>query len=364
MDMQRVIIFIGVLVFLYGCKTPQTATTAVTAPEDNVLEENNIRGDLRFVNYNVENLYDTYNDTLKDDEEFLPWGMKAWTNDRYNQKLKNIYKVLVNVGGWEMPDIITMQEIENRRVLEDLIERTPMSQYKYGIVHEDSPDARGVDVGFLYRRDKFTPLQHSTIRITFPFDTASKTRDVLMVKGLINKMRDTMTVFVCHFPSRRGGEVASEPRRVYVAEQVRIKIDSILTRDPMAKVIVVGDFNDEPDNKSVYEVLRGKGDLENLQPGDMYNFMYNMKMKQGLGSYKFQEFWNLIDHFTVSQGFFSSTSMSYLKPESAHIYNKDWLVMQDDQAPGVKPFRTYNGPQYTGGYSDHLPVYLDIYFRK
>lgn len=363
--MKKILIFGFACLLFWFCKTPNKAISNSDTNEESPKEitRDDQRGDLRLVNYNVENLYDTYDDTTKDDEEFLPWGLKGWTTDRYNQKLKNIYKVLVNVGGWEMPDIITLQEIENKRVLEDLINRTPMSENKYGIIHEDSPDLRGVDVGFIYRRDKFTPLQHSIIRIKFPFDTLVKTRDILVVKGLVNKMKDTITIFVFHSPSRRGGETASEPRRVFVAEQARLKIDSILAINPESKIILMGDFNDEPDNKSLFETLRGKGDFDKLLPGDMYNFMYNLKINKGLGSYKFQEFWNCIDNLVVSQGLFSKSATTYCTLNSAQIYNKDWLVMPDDQAPGVKPFRTYNGPQYAGGYSDHLPVYIDLYFR-
>ena len=363
--MKKFIFFFSVLSLFVFCKTPTKTIveTQGTKIEPSPKSRDDQRGDLRFVNYNVENLYDTYDDTTKDDEEFLPWGLKGWNKERYNQKLKNIFKVLVNVGGWEMPEIVAVQEIENRRVLEDLINLTPMSEYRYGIIHEDSPDNRGVDVGLLFRRDKFTPLQHSVIRIKFPFDTLVKTRDILMVKGLVNKMKDTITIFVFHSPSRRGGETASEPRRVYVAEQARIRIDSILDRNPDSKIVLMGDFNDEPDNKSILEVLRGKGDANNLQAGDMYNFMYNLKMNQGLGSYKFQEFWNCIDNLIVSQGLLSNKATTYCTTNSGQIYNKDWLVMPDDQAPGVKPVRTYNGPQYVGGFSDHLPVYLDLYFR-
>jgi predicted extracellular nuclease len=363
--MKKFIFFFSVLSLFVFCKTPTKTIveTQGTKIEPSPKSRDDQRGDLRFVNYNVENLYDTYDDTTKDDEEFLPWGLKGWNKERYNQKLKNIFKVLVNVGGWEMPEIVAVQEIENRRVLEDLINLTPMSEYKYGVIHEDSPDNRGVDVGFLYRRDKFTPLQHGVIRIKFPFDTLVKTRDILMVKGLVNKMKDTVTIFVFHSPSRRGGEVASEPRRVYVAEQARIRIDSILNRNPESKIILLGDFNDEPDNKSILDVLRGKGEINNLQQGDMYNFMYDLKMNKGLGTYKFQEFWNCIDNLIISQGLLSDKSTTYCKPNSGQIFTADWLVAPDDQAPGVKPIRTYSGPQYLGGFSDHLPVYLDLYFR-
>jgi len=337
----------------------QPALSAATA--NPTLSENIKRGDLRFVSYNIENLFDTYDDSLKQDNDFLPWGMYGWNEERYNKKLKNIYKVLVNLGGWELPELIALYEIENRRVLDDLIERTPLSKYGYRVIHHDSPDARGIDVGFLYRKDHFIPLQDQAIPVTFPFDTLSKTRDILFLSGIVNK-RDTLHFFLCHFPSRRGGESTSEPRRIYAAELVRKKIDSLLLDNPGSNILVAGDFNDEPADRSISEVLRARGDTNELQHGDLFNYMYALKEK-GLGTYKYQAFWNMLDQVMVSAAMLNVSNKIYALPSSARIFSPDWLSQPDDMSPGNKPYHTYVGPNYLGGYSDHYPIYLDLYSR-
>ena len=320
------------------------------------------RGDIRFVSYNVENLFDMFDDPEKADDEFLPWGFRGWNKDRYNKKLKDIYKVLVNMGGWELPEIIGLIEVENRLVLEELISRTPLSMHGYAIIHHDSPDARGIDVAIIYRKEHFIPLYDEAIPVRFPFDTMARTRDILYVSGIVNK-KDTLHILLCHYPSRRGGQATSEPRRVFVSTLVRAKVDSILAINPAANIIVAGDLNDEPANRSVYEVLRAKGKMADMQAGDLYNYMYPMKEK-GLGTYKFQGFWNMLDHIIVSSGLLDKSSGLYSLPHSAHIFRPDWLTVPDDASPGVKPFYTFTGAVYTGGYSDHFPVYLDLYFGK
>jgi predicted extracellular nuclease len=328
-------------------------------PEENIARQPE-RGDIRFVSYNVENLFDMVDDPEKADDEFLPWGMRGWKAERYNKKLKDIYKVLVNLGGWELPEIIGLIEVENRTVLEDLIERTPLSMHGYSIIHHDSPDARGIDVALIYRKEHFIPLYDEAIRVVFPFDTLGKTRDILYVSGVVNK-RDTLHVFMCHFPSRRGGEATSAPRRIYVASLVRAKVDSLLAGNPNANIIVAGDFNDEPEDVSVREGLRAKGSVEEMGTGDLFNFMY-AKKERGLGTYKFQGFWNMLDHIIVSQGLLDQSAGVFAPPHAAHIFRPEWLTVPDDNSPGVKPFYTFTGVQYTGGYSDHFPVYLDLFF--
>lgn len=361
--MSRFIVLLFLLGTIAACKTTkqgasETASNTIVAADDPFID----RGDIRFVFYNVENLFDTFDDTLKHDEEFLPWGMKGWKTERYEDKLKKIFKVLVNTGGWELPEIIGLCEIENRFVLEELIRKTPLSREKYGIVHEDSPDARGIDLGFIYRKDAFLPLKHQAISINFPFDEY-KTRDILHVEGLVNKRSDTLHIFLCHFPSRRGGQVASEPKRTYVAGQLRSRVDSILGIQPNAQIIITGDFNDEPTNKSIYEVLRAKENWPLANKGDLFNYMHAYKVKEGKGTYKYKGYWNMLDQFIVSEGLLDGKNGVYLKSNSAQIYKRPWLLQEDAENPGDKPFRTYGGAQYLGGYSDHFPIYLDLFFK-
>jgi predicted extracellular nuclease len=347
---------------LLSCNRKTQITASSKVPLVTSETEQN-RGDLRMVTYNVENLFDTKDDTLKDDNEFLPNGMKNWNYEKYTLKIRQLYKVIANIGGNNMPDILCLTEIENKKVLKDLIERTPLNDFDYGVIHEESPDPRGIDVGLLYRKTTFIPLKHNIVRIKFPFDTSSKTRDILMVDGLINNF-DTVHIFVCHFPSRRGGEVASEPRRNFVASQLRIRVDSLFAINPDANIIITGDFNDEPTNTSIFDTLNAKGNLNADNPFELYNFMYDMKVNKGLGTYKFQGYWNMLDHYIVSRSLITGKNKLLTPPTAAAIYMQPWLEQVDDEAPGTKPFRTYGGPNYYGGYSDHFPIYLDIFFQK
>ncbi len=353
------------LFLISACNRKNTTATEQKELNTTMIDSSNTtstRGDIRIVTYNVENLFDTKDDTLKDDEEFLPNGLKAWNNYKYNTKLKVLYKVMCNIGGDKMPDIFCLTEIENKTVLEDLIERTPFNEFDYGIIHEESPDARGVDVGFLYRRSSFIPIYHDIIRIDFPNEPTSKTRDVLVIAGVLNK-KDTIHLFICHFPSRRGGETASEYRRNFVADKIRQKIDSLFSININSNIIVTGDFNDEPTNTSIYDVLKAKEIWDNKNPTELYNFMYDMKVNKGLGTYKFQGYWNMLDHFMVSKHLLDPQNNIFLLPNSAAIYSPSWLEQPDEEAPGTKPYRTYSGPNYQGGYSDHFPIYLDVYFK-
>ncbi|MCO5230662.1 MAG: hypothetical protein M9958_05860 [Chitinophagales bacterium] len=357
--MKKLIPFlILIITFFYGCKN--ASIVQQTTPSANI--EKSAESDFRIMTYNVENLFDLYDDTLKKDDDFLPWGMYKWNAERYQTKLKKIFKVITNLSEWEYPALIALTEIENQRVLEDLVQATPLTESDFNIIHEESPDERGIDVALLYRRSLFRPIQHQIIPVTMPQDPHFKTRDILYVSGIINKT-DTLHFFVVHFPSRRGGEAISEPKRILAAEKVRAKCDSILNKQAQANIIITGDFNDEPSNASVYEVLRGKGDLNEMQDGDFFNMMYAAH-KKGHGSYKFQSSWNMLDQYIISPALLNPDHSIYTTTTSAHIFQPDWLSVKDDVYPGVKPNRTYSGPSYLGGYSDHYPIFMDIFFKK
>lgn len=317
--------------------------------------------DMRIVTYNVENLFDTQHDEGKRDQDFLPWGMNNWTQERYQTKLKRIFKVIANISEWGYPAIISLTEIENRTVLEDLISATPLSESDYAIIHEESPDVRGIDVAILYRKSIFQLISHEAILVQLPGDPYFKTRDILYAKGIVNH-NDTLHFFVTHFPSRRGGEAESEMKRLQAASILRNKADSILAYNSDAKIIITGDFNDDPTNASVYEVLRGKETLEQSIPGDFFNMMYE-SYKKGYGTYKYQSNWNMLDQFIVSSSMLDQSSSTYTTTSSAYIFQPEWLSVKDDRHPGYKPLRTYSGPNYIGGYSDHYPIFMDIYFN-
>ena len=318
---------------------------------------------IRIVFYNVENLFDTEDDPKTNDDEFTPKGAKGWSYRRYTEKLNNIYKVCTAVGGWEMPEIIALSEIENRKVLEDLLKKTPFRRSEYEIVHEDSPDARGIDLGLLYRKDKFKYLEHKAIPIVFPFDPNSKTRDILYVKGEVLG-KDTLHIFVNHWPSRWGGQARSEPRRLYTAEVVRKTVDSLYAVDPNAKIVITGDFNDYATDKSIVETLGAKGDTTNLQAKDLFNYMAEISKNWQIGTHKYQGHWGTLDQMIVSAPLLKEQRPNKLYAKKANIFSASFLLEEDRRYLGLQPFRTYSGPRYLGGFADHLPIYIDLHFTS
>jgi len=318
----------------------------------------NKRGEneLRVMFYNVENLFDPREDSITSDEEYQPTGMRGWTSSRLKQKQINISKVVLAVGGWEPPDIIGVCEVENFRVLYGLTNYTPLKNFGYKIIHSDSPDPRGIDVALLYRPEKFRVLHSDPIRIHFPFDTASRTRDILFVRGIACK-RDTINIFVNHWPSKFGGAMATIPKRNYVASVMRKLSDSLLAVNPNANILIIGDLNESPYEEGVNKVLRAKMDSVNLQPHDLYNLLAGAGLTWNRGTIKFHETWDAIDHMIVSRPMLSHTT-----PHGLHIFDAPFLLQDDEAWFGKKPFRTYYGAKYIGGFSDHLPVYADFKF--
>ncbi len=316
------------------------------------------RGELRIMFYNVENLFDIYDDSLKQDDDFLPEGYKHWNSRRFTDKLNKLYKVIIAVGGWEPPEIIGLCEIENIYILKKLINDTPLSKFEYGIVHRDSPDIRGIDVALLFRKDKISLLQQDFYNIIFPWDTLKKTRDILYFKGLALR-KDTLHVFVNHWPSRHGGQLETEAYRVYVSSVLKEKVDSIFNTDNKPKIIITGDFNDEPENRSIAETLSAGFNIDSVEPDKLYNLSYNLQDNKKSGTYKYKFNWEIYDQFIVS-GPLISTSELKTSLTDIHIFRADFLFEDDDIYSGIRPYRTYRGYTYTGGFSDHLPVYLDL----
>jgi endonuclease/exonuclease/phosphatase family metal-dependent hydrolase len=327
--------------------------------------DDKVRGNkgIRVMFYNVENLFDTFNDSLTKDDEFLPDGVKAWTYRRYEEKLNNIYKVITAVGGWEMPEVIGFCEVENRLVLEDLIKKTPLRKNQYEIVHENSPDSRGIDVALIYRKDKFKYIEHKAMPVVFPFDPTAKTRDILYVKGAVLG-KDTLHIFVNHWPSRWGGQAKSEPRRLYVASVIRAKIDSLYKIEPNAKVIVMGDLNDYATDKSVVEVLKAKGTEAEVGATDLFNYMAGISKDWHIGTHKYQGHWGTLDQIIVSAPLLKEARVGKLYSHSASIFAARFLLEEDRRNMGLQPFRTYAGPRHIGGFADHLPIYIDLKFRE
>ena len=279
----------------------------------------------RIVSYNTENLFDTVNDPLTNDDDFTPHGSKQWTSFRYWHKLQHISQIIVNTGEWQQPALVALIEIENDTCLRDLCQRSTLRKFKYKYLQHDSPDPRGIDVALLYDPEQFQLLDKQFI----PIDTL-RTREILYAKGLIFKI-DTLHTIVCHAPSQLGGQDAKERRKI-VFQKINQLTDSILQKDSTAQIVLMGDFNDSPRHISPHITS-----LTNLM----------LQFNDTQGTYCYQEKWTCLDQFLVSPQLTNRTQ--------ARIFKADWLIKND------KPRMTYQHIFYDhDGYSDHLPIVLDI----
>lgn len=289
--------------------------------------------------WNVENFFDTYDNPYRNDDEFTPQGENHWTKEKFQQKRDDIAKTIALAADQygAFPALIGLCEVENAYTLNQLANHTPLSRAGYQFIHRESPDSRGIDVALLYRKDIFTPLEKRFYKSDFP------TREILYAKGVVNSL-DTVHVLVNHWPSKSGGEKSSEPKRMAVADLAKGVIDSLLAANPKAAIIMMGDLNDTPASKSVKHLIGNRENLVNLTP-----FATGEK-----GTYKYRGDWSAIDQFIVS--LYGSREMYVFAPE--------FLLEWDDAYMGVKPRRTYQGPKYLGGVSDHLPIILKIYGHR
>ncbi|MDQ1771986.1 hypothetical protein GQR60_04880 [Labilibaculum sp. A4] len=307
--------------------------------------------------YNVENLFDTLNDPNTRDDDFTPEGKLEYTAERYQKKLVNLSSVLSSIDKNNFPAIIGLCEVENRSVLEALISQEKLKSADYGIAHTESPDRRGIDCALLYQKNKFKYLSHDIIGIHFPDEPNYKTRDILHVEGILGS-NDTLHLFVNHWPSRIGGAEKSEKNRVFVAEQLKIAVNKLQEKNPNAKIIIMGDFNDEPNNKSAEEILAATNNKDTSNPEALYNLMYDLKIN-GKGTYNYKGDWNMLDNLIVSNSLISNTKGLHTNHQAGKIFNADWICHKTPKGILV-PNRTYAGPKYFGGYSDHFPVYFQL----
>ncbi len=315
---------------------------------------------IRIAFYNVENLYDTENDSLTNDDAFTPEGSNHWTKGRYWKKINNLGKVILSIGGWEPPEIIGLCEIENEKVLKDLIYNSPLKKFKYRIVHYNSPDNRGIDVALLYRQDKFKVLKSKPIKVSFSEDTTAKTRDILYVCGAIPSTNDTLNILVNHWPSRYGGYAATIKKRNRAAQIARQVFDSIININSDANFILIGDLNDYPTDISLIEHLKAKPDTLNTQNYDLINLSFKTHTKGKIGSHKYQEHWGVLDQIIVSNQLTKREKGLKVSKEWYNIFRADFLITTDETFLGIKPNRTFIGTRYNGGYADHLPVFVDL----
>lgn len=312
--------------------------------------------------YNLENLFDTINNPATNDEEFLPDGSYRWGSLKYKNKLENmayaIGKLATDKYCPQGPAIIGVSEIENRQVLEDLIKTGELANRNYDIVHFDSPDRRGIDVGMIYDRNQFEVDTAISVRLIFENEPDYRTRDQLLVSGRLAGER--VHVIVNHWPSRLGGEKKSRPNREAAARLSKHLADSVLLADPNSKVIIMGDFNDDPNNSSCKEVLGAVKTPEELSDDKRYyNTMWQL-FDKGYGTLGYQGKWNLFDQIVVSANLIGNdrSTLKYFKSE---IFNKDFLRQESGRYKGY-PLRTHAQGRYLDGYSDHFPVI--IYLAK
>lgn len=310
--------------------------------------------------YNLENLYDTVDNTLTNDEEFLPKGVRNYNTAIYLDKLGKLATVISQIGieiNTDGPAILGVAEVENDTVLNDLVKQPLIAKRNYKIVHYDSRDIRGVDVGLLYNPKYFTIEASDKLFVQLPGGSkdAYFTRDILWVKGKLGG--ETIHIYVNHWPSRSGGEARSAPARNAAAQVCRNHMDSIARLEPNAKVVVMGDLNDDPNNESVEGIIKAKGKERDVRTGGMYNPWMDL-YKKGIGTLAYQDAWGLFDQILISHAWLNKDQNGFFFYRQ-HIFNKEYLVENKGRYKGY-PMRTWDGNTYRGGYSDHFPTYLIV----
>jgi len=310
--------------------------------------------DVTFMFYNTENLFDSDNDSLTSDDEFTPEGDRRWNISRLRNKANRVAKVILAAGGWNAPAIVGLCEIESHEVLDLLVRQTPLSAYRYKIIHKDSPDPRGIDVAFIYRPELFKPFDYKAIALKDPLNPTFKTRDILRISGILNNW-DTLHIFVNHWPSRYGGLMETIGFRKMAAETLDQSIQELFAIYPKAKIICMGDFNDSPQDESLNVVLKaGKTDHREL-PGEMINLSFDW-ITFPIQTLKNMYSWQVFDQWIVSDYLIGNTIG--MKFTGAEIFAASFLLEPDKKYGGVKPKRTYVGFKHQEGFSDHLPILL------
>lgn len=312
--------------------------------------------------YNLENLFDTCHDEGKNDYQYLPDGPNKWTGLKYSHKLKNMARVLSEMGTGYLQDVgcavIGVSEVENARCMTDLCNQPPLRKRGYKFVHVEGPDKRGVDCALIYNPRFFTVRNVKLVPYVYvrPEDKDRATRGFLTVSGTL--ANEHVTFVVCHWPSRGSASYYRE----LAGRQVRVLKDSLIKDDPAVKVIVMGDMNDDPNNKSMMRELGCKAEIKDVGPNDMYNPWYNVLVKKRTGTLMYQGGWNLFDQIVLSPRLVNpggQADYSSLKYRMHEVFRKDYLFQKEGKYKG-NTLRTHAGGVWLDGYSDHLPtiVYL------
>ena len=316
--------------------------------------------------YNLENLFDTVNDTEKEDEKSPIMEMKKDREKVYKDKLEKLSDVISQLGADKAktsPALLGVVEIENKKVLEDLIATDNLKKKRYGIIHFDSPDKRGIDVALLYQKRYFKPIHFETFDPNiYSNNKKVYTRDILWVSGYLDD--ELVHVIVNHWPSRRGGEARSRPLREKAAYKVTQIIEKIKENDQNPKVLIMGDFNDDPINSSFKKVLKAKAKKKNVAKNDIYNPYENM-FRRGFNTLGYRDNINLFDQILITSPLLNKDKKDFssFKMFKSGIFNKQFLTQKKGRYKGY-PFRSFSWGKYTGGYSDHYPVYMYLIKEK
>ncbi len=319
----------------------------------------NVKKDSFYVaNWNLENLYDVSDDTLKNDDEFLPGSVKRWNDERYDHKINNITKVINFMNHGCGPDILAMEEVENINVVKKLIYN--MRDRDYIVAHRDSPDRRGIDVALLYDRNIFTIDSLAALHVELP--DSNPTRDILHVV-LIHKMsKEKIHIYVNHWPSRTGGEERSNINRVTAAEVLRKSLDTLAQTSHNSNVIILGDFNDEPNNESVEKILDAKDFECKKQSKNIFLNLAYKKFLNNEGSYLYKGKFDMIDQIIISSTFLDGKKSEY-DCNSFEVIKPPFMVFEEGKRKGGA-IPTYEGNKYIGGFSDHFPVGAKFIFKN
>lgn len=334
------IVLVAVVMWSASCKDATKSTENVKLTEAN---------EITVAFYNVENIFDTTNDPNTNDDDFTPAGKLEWTNDRYIVKLRRTAEAMKEMDA-ELPDILGLCEIENRKVLEDLIAQPELKGYDYAIIHSDSPDERGIDVALLYKKSLSKEVKSEFLRIDIPSSPDDRTRDILHAELQVGA--ENIHLFVNHWPSRSGGQAESEFKREAAAKTLRAKVDALKKEN--AKIIIMGDFNDHPDDKSILDVLGAS----EFSGSGLYNLAAEGH-RAGEGSYWYKGSWGALDQFIVSPNLLEEGS-GWRTLKSDFRFVKSPILLFTDSKGVARPNRTYVGDDYKAGYSDHLPIVMKL----
>jgi len=310
--------------------------------------------------YNQENLFDTIDTPNKNDDEFLPQGTYKWNTVKYQNKLANMSKVITSMNGGNGPDFLGLCEVENDIALKDLSMELKKNKLEYEIVWFDSPDERGIDNALLFQKNAGKLIKSVMYKIDTNGIGGDNTRGILLADFLLsNKSR--IIILVNHWPSRSGGQAETEEKRIFAAKTARRVCDSIQNAEPNANIILVGDFNDYPTDKSIVEFLGAEGD-STKKASRLYNLMTWQNSNQK-GSHQYKGEWGFLDQVIVSSALVNGNGNLKTYFKSAQVFKPDFVLEKNEKYGTIQPFRTYGGKKYLGGYSDHMPVFVDIYAK-